>query len=114
MGMARPSEVTRGDVWTVDFGPDIGRHPAAVVSRTGPTRRRARAILALISSADPYGVPSEVAVGPEVGLTTDSWIGCDDLYTVGLDLLAQRLGALDPDRLAAVDAALHVALGLHH
>src|SRR5438105_10249581 len=65
--VARPSELRRGDVWMVDFGPEIGEHPALLVARTGSMRRRWRAIVALITS-EAIGLPTEVPVGPQHGL----------------------------------------------
>ena len=109
--MARPSELTRGDIWMADFGPDIGAHTALLVSRTGSMRRRWRAVLALITS-EGIGLPTEVAVGPEHGFGRDSVVDCEDLYTVGIDLLERRVGAVDSQTQAAVDAALAIALGL--
>lgn len=109
--MARPSELRRGDIWEVDFGPEIGQHPALLVARTGSMRRRWRAIVALITS-DAIGLPTEVPVGPEHGLERDSVIDCEDVYTVSSDLLTKRLGDVDEPTQAAVDQALRIALGL--
>ncbi len=109
--MAQPSDLQRGDIWTVDFGPDIGQHSALLVARTGSMRRRWRAIVALITS-EGIGLPTEVSVGPRHGLTRDSVVDCDDLYTVGSDVLLHRVGAVDASTQADVDRALRIALGL--
>jgi mRNA-degrading endonuclease toxin of MazEF toxin-antitoxin module len=109
--VARPSELRRGDIWTIDFGPEIGNHPALLVSRTGSMRRRWRAVVALITS-EGIGLPTEVTVGPRHGLTRDSVIDCEDLYTVATDDVKRRVGDLDPDTQDAVDRALVIALGL--
>lgn len=74
-------------------------------------RRRWRAIVALITS-ESIGLPTEVAVGPRHGLTRDSVVDCEDLYTVSSDLLARRLGELDESTQEAVDRALRIALAL--
>jgi mRNA-degrading endonuclease toxin of MazEF toxin-antitoxin module len=110
--VARPSELRRGDIWTVDFGPDIGQHSALLVARTGSMRRRWRAIVALITN-DGIGLPTEVAVGPRHGLKHDSVVDCEDLYTIGSDILMQRVGDIDQGTQDAVDHALQIALGLH-
>ena len=109
--MARPTELRRGDVWMVDFGPGIGSHPALLLSRTGSMRRRRRAIVALITS-EGIGLPTEIAIGPTHGLQRDSVVDCEDLYTLGSDLLTRRIGDLDPETQHAVDRALHIGLGL--
>ena len=74
-------------------------------------RRRWRAVVALITS-EGIGLPTEVAVGPRHGLTRDSVVDCEDLYTVSSDLLARRLGELDGSTQEAVDRALSIALAL--
>ena len=109
--MARPSELRRGDIWTVDFGPEIGHHPALLVSRTGSMRGRWRAIVALITS-EGIGLPTEVRVGPQHGLARDSVVDCEDLYTVASDDMLQRVGDLDQQTQSAVDDALRIALDL--
>ena len=60
--MARPSELRRGDIWSIDFGPTIGPHYGLLVGRTGAMQRRWRAIVALITS-EGVGLPTEVGVG---------------------------------------------------
>ncbi|HEY1297239.1 MAG TPA: type II toxin-antitoxin system PemK/MazF family toxin [Chloroflexota bacterium] len=107
--MARASEVTRGDLWYVHF--DVGPHPGLLIGRTGAMRRRQRAIVALTTS-EGLGLPTEVAVGPQHGLDHDSVVDCEDLFTVPLSALDRRIGELDPDTLAGVDAALRLALDL--
>lgn len=109
--MARPSDLRRGDIWLVDFGPDIGQHSALLVARTGSMRRRLRAIVALITS-EGIGLPTEVSVGPDNGLERDSVVDCEDLYSVSVDLLTQRAGEIDSPTQEAVDRALHISLGL--
>jgi len=109
--MAQAADLTRGDIWNLDFGPDIGRHPAVLVGRTGAMRRRRRVIVALITS-DGIGLPTEVAVSPAQGLTRDSVIDCEDLYTFGVDSLRGQLGRLDPQTLQQLDDALRLALHL--
>jgi mRNA-degrading endonuclease toxin of MazEF toxin-antitoxin module len=109
--VARPSELRRGDIWTVEFGPEIGQHPALLVARTGAMRRRWRAIVALITS-EGIGLPTEVEVGTQHGLQQDSVVDCEDLYTIGSDILVRRLGELDSQTQEAVDRALRIALGL--
>jgi mRNA interferase MazF len=109
--MARPSDLRRGDIWTVDFGPEIGHHSALLLSRTGSMRRRWRAVVALITS-EGIGLPTEVPVGPQHGLNRDSVIDCEDLYTVVSDDVLHRVGEVDLDTQAAVDRAMHIALDL--
>ncbi len=41
------------------------------------------------------GVPTEISVGPEVGLGTDSAASFDNLRTWPVELLTERVGAID-------------------
>lgn len=109
--MARAGELTRGDIWTVDFEPDFGPHPAVLVGRTGAMRRRQYAIVALVTT-EGIGLPTEIPVGPEHGLTHDSVVDCEELYTTVPEALMTRIGELDPETLARVDDALRLALDL--
>lgn len=58
------------------------------------------------------GLATEVPVGIEVGLKHDSAIHCDDLRSVLKAQLTHFVGSLSPDKLAALDVALAVALDL--
>ena len=52
-------------------------------------------------------------VGPEEGLEYDSVLAIDDLSTITTGrLVGRRRAVLGPDKMAVVEAALHVALGL--
>ena len=107
--MARAAELTRGDLWYVEF--DYGRHPAVLIGRTGFMRRRQRAIVALTTS-EGRGYPTEVVVGPQHGLDHDSIVDCEGLLTVPVTMLGSRIGALDQDTLREVDRKLTLALAL--
>src|SRR5260370_41128910 len=82
--VARPSELRRGDIWRVAVGPEIGEHPALLVSRAGSMRRRWRPVVALITT-EAIGVPTEVALGPGQGVEHDSADDCEGMYTARRD-----------------------------
>lgn len=58
------------------------------------------------------GMRSQVEVGPEVGLQRHSSIFCDALLSVPKRALTNYLGSLWADKLAELDRALSVALGI--
>ena len=58
------------------------------------------------------GLPTQVAVGPTVGLRHDSGIHCDGLISLDKSRLTDFIGELGADKLRELDAALAVALGL--
>jgi mRNA interferase MazF len=59
------------------------------------------------------GIPSEVELGPEHGLTERCVISCDNLLTIPIaDLDAQPVGSLDEATRAKLDGTLRYALDI--
>jgi mRNA interferase MazF len=58
------------------------------------------------------GLVSQVAIGVDEGLKHESSIHCDGLVGLPKSVLTNYIGALPPDKLAALDYALRVALDL--
>ncbi len=100
----------RGELWWAEL-PDFGAHPVALVSRDGSYDRRRRATVALITSTI-RGIPVEVRVGPSNGLDHDSVINTDELQTIRITRLVERIGDLSPEQRARLDEVLLFALGL--
>jgi mRNA interferase MazF len=110
--MAEPHRLHRGDIWDAELPDDIGRHSVALLSRDVAIARRQRTIVALITSHI-HGTRTEVPVGPDEGLDYECVLATDDLYTITTGrLVGRRRGALGPDKLVEVEAALRVALGM--
>jgi mRNA-degrading endonuclease toxin of MazEF toxin-antitoxin module len=111
----------RGDIHLVAFedigGATIqGPHPAVVVQ----TDRLARSSTVLVcpmstrSGRRPDAVPPYLAwvARHESGLDRDGWVKVDQIYTRPVELLGLRLGRLNPEALARVDASLRFVLAL--
>lgn len=60
-----------------------------------------------------HGLPTQVSVGASEGLKHDSAIHCDALMTLEKRRLTDFVGELSADKLAELDVALAVALGLN-
>lgn len=58
------------------------------------------------------GLPTQVAVGPAVGLKHQSGVHCDGLMSLEKSRLTDFVGELGADGLRELDAALAVALSL--
>ena len=58
------------------------------------------------------GLPTEVPLGRDHGLARDCVVNCDNLFTIPKAALGRRRGALDPDSLAHLRAAVMIALDL--
>ena len=58
------------------------------------------------------GLATQVPVGVEEGLKHESAVHCDGLMSVPKSLLTDFVGSLKQDKLAVLDRALEVSLGL--
>jgi mRNA interferase MazF len=81
-----------------------------VLSRPAALRLLRTAVVAPITTTI-RGVPSEVIVGVEDGLKTESAVNLDHLYTVAQSDMRQWLARLDERRMAEVCMALTTAMG---
>lgn len=59
-----------------------------------------------------HGLSSQVAVGITEGLKHDSAIHCDELVSLAKTMLTDYIGSLSQEKIAELDRALAVALGL--
>jgi mRNA-degrading endonuclease toxin of MazEF toxin-antitoxin module len=102
--------VQRGEIWWAGQLPG-GPHPVVLISRDGSYERRRKATVAMVTSRA-RGIPVEVALGESNGLGHPSVANVDELHTLGLGELLDRVGRLDAAQLSALDEALHFALGV--
>src|SRR5207249_4328563 len=103
--------VKRGEVWWAELAPPIGRRPVLLLSRDEAYAVRAFIIVAPVTTRI-RGLPVEVPLGPADGLARDSVINLDLIATVPRRDLRDRIAGLSPEKLRAVDDAIHFALGL--
>jgi len=61
---------------------------------------------------DAIGLSTQVPIGVDEGLKHDSWVMCDNLVSAFKRDLTQYVGAMSPAKLAELDGALKIALGL--
>lgn len=101
--------MNRGDVY--DAVLPVGRHPAVIV-----TRNRAipllRNVCVVAVTSRTRGLPTEVTLGTAQGLVRECVANCDNLFTIPKRSLERRRGALGPDQLRRLNAALAIALEL--
>ncbi len=58
------------------------------------------------------GLSSQVLVGIDEGLRHDSSVHCDELVSLPKSVLTNFVGTLSPQKLAALDRALRIALDI--
>jgi mRNA-degrading endonuclease toxin of MazEF toxin-antitoxin module len=112
----------RGDVHIVQF-PDEGGHvlrgphPAVIVSSDRLNRSDGTVLVCSLTSrggADPSWVPPYLVrvTRRQTGLDRDGWVKCDQVFTRPTSWLGPKVGRLNPEALARVDASLRFVLAL--
>jgi mRNA interferase MazF len=108
----------RGESWFVNLDPtkgreQAGRRPALVVSVNELNQSAAELVIVLPLTSREMRVRSHVPVeAGEGGLTIRSFIKCEDIRSIPVRSLEQRLGAVSAPTLAAVEDRLKILLGL--
>ena len=102
--------IARGDVWDASI-PGVGVHPVVIVTRDTAIPVLSSLVVVLVSSSFHFHV-AEVELGTAEGLSRDSAANCDNLFTLPKSVLTRRRGRLGPAKVAALNRALTVALGL--
>ncbi len=104
------AQIARGEIWQFAFPRPDRRRPVLVLTRQESMGYLQTVTVAPITSTI-RGVPSEVTVGPEVGLKHKSAINLHHVATVPRSGLRAFVGTLPPELMERVRAALLFALG---
>jgi mRNA interferase MazF len=110
----------RGDLWSVDFGPDpedpeqAFRRPALIVSDDRLHHPNLRMVIVVPGTFTIRPVPLHVVVEPDggTGLVAATAFQVEQVRAVSIVRLVERLGRLDPVTGHAVDEILRNALSL--
>lgn len=102
--------IVRGDVWDAAI-PGTGTHPVVVATRDTAIPLLTTLACALVTSTFHSHV-AEVEVGVEEGLDRDCAVNCDNLFTLPKEVLVRHRGRLGPAKMAQLDRALVISLGL--
>ena len=101
----------RGEIWWAELTPPAGRRPVLLLSRDEAYAVRELVTVAPVTTRMRH-ITSEVPLGPEEGLPRPCVVNLDTITTIAKRSLQERLAPLSPEKLKAVEAALHFALGL--
>jgi mRNA interferase MazF len=113
----------RGEIRVVDLDPTRGaeadkRRPAVIVSNDGANttaERLGRGVITVVPVTSnieriyPFQVLLEAA---STGLSRDSKAQAEQVRSIAVERVGDRLGSLSPDLLASLDDALRLHLGL--
>lgn len=97
------SEPRQGEVWWAEA--EDKRRPVLVVTRNDAIPVLRRLVVAPVTRTV-RGIPTEIALGEDEGLTTECAASFDNLQPINQHLLTQRIGALPEPRRHEVCAAL--------
>jgi mRNA interferase MazF len=106
--------VQRGELYRVfKPGGDPKKHRIfAIVSRQALVDSRFSTVICAPVFINSEGLTTQVTVGPDEGLKHPSSILCDSLVSIRKSELTNYVGALSKMKLAELDRALRIALGL--
>jgi len=102
-----------GEIWWAELPPPAGRRPVVLVSRNEAYAVRELVTVAPVTTRV-RRIPTEVPLGRAEGLPKACVANLDTLTTIPRRTLTQPIGALTPEKLAALERALAFALGLPH
>lgn len=113
------TNVRRGDIFYADLSPVVGSEqggvrPVIIVQNDMGNRHSPTVIVAAITSQlNKAKLPTHIElIDPQCGLTRDSVILLEQVRTLDKRRLREKIGHLEEDRMAEVDAAIAVSLGL--
>lgn len=101
----------RGEVWWARMPAPAGRRPVVLVSRDSSYAVRASVTVVEVSRTV-RAIPTEVPLGKREGLPQRCAVNADNLVTIPKTWLEQRIAALSPEKLEALNSALRFALAL--
>jgi mRNA interferase MazF len=99
--------VRRGEVWWAEH-PEWGRRPALVMTRDEAIDSL-NEVFVVLATTSIRGIPTEVELGREEGMSRDCVLNADHTDTVAKGYLVERITVLSPEKVAAVCAALSTA-----
>lgn len=112
------SEPNRGDVWSINLDPTVGREqagirPALIVSVDKFNHGPAELVIVLPITSQNKNQPIHVPVKPpEGGLSMLSFIKCDDVRSVSKQRLKHFYGKVSAHTMAEVEMRIRILLNL--
>ena len=102
--------VNRGEIWMYRFSSPDKRRPVLVLSRQDVIGLLHTVMVAPVTTAI-RGAPSEVVIGVDEGLKTQSAVNLDHVQTVEQSRLERYVGHVPPAAMRRICRALALAIG---
>lgn len=113
------SRIYRGDIYYVDFGNQPGSvehgiRPAMVIQNDVGNRHAPTIIVAAITSeVKKLRQPTHLLIGKQFGLSYDSMLLLEQLFTIDKSQLRTYVGTADSEFLRQMDLCIAVSVGIH-
>ena len=104
------AEINRGEIWQYSFPRPDKRRPVVILTRQEILHHLSTVTIAPITTTI-RGIPSEVVVGTESGLKSESAINLDHVATVPKAGLRSLVGSIPDEAFLEIQQALLFALG---
>lgn len=101
----------RGEVWWAKLPPPAGRSPVLLLSRDSAYRIRTSVTVAIITRTI-RSIPVEVPLGQEDGMSVQCAVNLDNILTIPMSVLTERITMLSSEKMTAVANAIMFALDL--
>jgi mRNA interferase MazF len=101
----------RAEVWWADLPQPAGRHPVLLLSRNAAYKIRTSLTVAVITRTI-RNIPVEVSLGHQDGLPQKCVVNLDNIITIPVTVLLERISTLSPDKMVEVAKAIVFALDL--
>jgi mRNA interferase MazF len=101
----------RGEVWWAGLPSPIGRRPVLLLSRDSAYRIRTSVTVAVITRTI-RNIPVEVPLGQEDGMPAQCAVNLDNILTIPMSMLTERITTLFSEKMNAVANAIIFALNL--
>ena len=101
----------RGEVWWANLPPPVGRRPVVLVTRDGVYHART-SLTAVVTTTRVRDIPVEVPLGLEDGLPRECVVNADNIVTIRMSELRERIAQLSPAKTAELEQAIKFALAL--
>lgn len=101
----------RGEVWWAELPPPAGRRPVVLLSRDSAYRVRTSVTVAIITRTI-RNIPVEIPLGRENGMPVQCVVNLDNILTIPVSMLTERITLLSPEKMTAVANAIIFALDL--
>jgi mRNA interferase MazF len=101
----------RGEIWWAELELPDGRRPVLLLSRDESYRSRELILAARITTRI-RNIRSEVILTENDGVPKLCVVNLDVIQTISKNLLIERITSLSPEKLQAVETAIHFSMGL--